>query len=298
MHSRAGRVEDYDGDYGDDGDACWRIEIQEGRPHGKKRAELEKWVGCVARAPERERDRGETSKKCFATHVQTRFYASLSRLNQLTAAVSDWPAPRGCCACLTSGRRSLSIPLVTCRRRASAAMVVFSTSTPFWTHTAGRVVGSLTASLIRSSVVHSFVCCPSVLSVLRVKRQAPSAGPGRGSRPGPPPTASFSVSHCSVAKRASARVTLGPLGINPAPFCLPASPRPPSSQPSSSSSPAPARAPSSPSSQPAKGPTSCRPKQTIESARPQPSPGAQDKALRSLNHTRVQDHRDFLSHPR
>lgn len=119
MHSRAGRVEDYDGDYGDDGDACWRIEIQEGRPHGKKRAGLEKWVGCVW--PELQR---ETSKKCFATHAQTRFYASLSRLNQLTAAVSDWPAPRGCCACLTSGRFSLSIPLVTCRRRASAAMVV------------------------------------------------------------------------------------------------------------------------------------------------------------------------------
>lgn len=77
--------------------------------------------------------------------------------------------------------------------------------------------------------------------MLLVKRQTPSAGPGPGSSPDPPPTASFSVSHCSVAKRASARVTLGPLEFNPAPFYQP--------PPSSSSSlflPAPARAPSFP----------------------------------------------------
>lgn len=172
-------------------------------------------------------------ERCFATHVGTRFYASLSRLNQLAAAVSDWTAPRG----LRVPDQRPFFAFHSARELAGDLHLPwFSTSTPFgFKQLAGSLARWLPSPFVRPSLVCCRRCCAAC------KRQTPSAGPGPGSRPDPPPTASFSVSHCSVAKRASASVTLGPLVINPAPFCQPP---PPSSRPG-----APA-----PSSQPARAP--------------------------------------------
>lgn len=232
----------------------WRIEIQEGRPHGKSGPDghggkWEKWAGC-------DQSDEKTASSALPPHVGTRFYAFLSRLNQLTAAVSDWAAPRG----LRVPDQRPFFAFHSARELAGDVHLPwFSTSTPLDPNSwPGRwLVGCIVHSFVRPSLV---CCCRPCRAAC--KRQTPSAGPGPGSRPDPPPTASFSVSHCSVAKRASARVTLGPLGINPAPFCQP---------PLLLLLPAPARALSS--QLPAcEGPTSCRPKQTIASARPQPPP--------------------------
>lgn len=60
----------------------------------------------------------------------------------------------GGCACLTSGRLSLFIPLVNLQETCICHGFLHL---HLWIQTAGRVVGSLAASSIRSSVRHSFV---------------------------------------------------------------------------------------------------------------------------------------------
>lgn len=87
--------------------------------------------------------------------------------------------------------------------------------------TADRVVGSL--GLLRSFVRPSLVllpvdAVPLLLLLLvngKLRLQVRVLVPGQIHLQ----QHLSQVSHCSVAKRASARVTLGPLGINPAPFC-------------------------------------------------------------------------------